>query len=94
MLVVLCHGYQGSSYDMTLIKRWISLQLPDAYFLASKSNEFDTDGDIRQMGRNLAEEIEKYIGNYLEEYEQDNVIINLVGHSMGGIIARSALPHL
>ena len=46
------------------------------------------------MGRNLAEEIEKYIKNYLEEYEQENVIINLVGHSMGGIIARSAIPHL
>lgn len=30
----------------------------------------------------------------MEEYEQENVIINLVGHSMGGIIARSALPHL
>ena len=47
MLVVMCHGYQGSSYDMSLIKRWINLQLPDAYFLASKSNEFDTDGDIK-----------------------------------------------
>jgi predicted alpha/beta-fold hydrolase len=23
MLVVLCHGFQGSSYDMLLIKRWI-----------------------------------------------------------------------
>ena len=30
----------------------------------------------------------------MEEYEGDNVIINMVGHSMGGIIARAALPHL
>jgi hypothetical protein len=30
----------------------------------------------------------------MEEYEQDNVIINMVGHSMGGIINRAALPHL
>ena len=55
MLVVLCHGYQGSSYDMTLIKRWIQQQLPDAYYLTSKSNEGDTDGDIKIMGQNLAD---------------------------------------
>jgi len=30
----------------------------------------------------------------MEEYEQENVIINFVGHSMGGIIARAALPYL
>jgi len=30
----------------------------------------------------------------MDEYEQENVIINLVGHSMGGIIARAALPYL
>jgi triacylglycerol esterase/lipase EstA (alpha/beta hydrolase family) len=94
MLVVMCHGYQGSSYDMGLIKRWVQIQLPDAYYLIARSNEGDTDGDIKVMGKNLAEEIDKYIETYMEEYEQENVIINLVGHSMGGIIARSALPHL
>lgn len=30
----------------------------------------------------------------MEQYEQENVIINFVGHSMGGIIARAALPYL
>jgi len=30
----------------------------------------------------------------MEEYEQENVIINLVGHSMGGVIARASLVHL
>jgi hypothetical protein len=38
MLVVLCHGYQGSYYDMALIKRWIQLELPDAYYLISRCN--------------------------------------------------------
>jgi triacylglycerol esterase/lipase EstA (alpha/beta hydrolase family) len=94
MLVVLCHGFQGSSYDMHLIKRWIMKQIPDAYFLIAKSNEDNTEGDIRLMGKKVAEEIESYISNYMEEYEQENVIINLVCHSMGGIIARAALPHL
>lgn len=94
MLVVLCHGYQGSSYDMGLIKRWIQVQLPDAYYLLSRCNEGGTDGDISKMGADLAQEVEKFISNYMEEYEQDNVVINLVGHSMGGIIARAAIPHL
>lgn len=57
MLVVLCHGYQGSSYDMMLIKRWIQDSLPDAYYMISRCNEDDTDGDIRLMGQKLAEEI-------------------------------------
>lgn len=55
MLVVLCHGYQGSSFDMALIKRWIQVQLPEAYYLVSRCNEYDTDGDIKKMGKNLAE---------------------------------------
>lgn len=54
MLVVLCHGFQGSSYDMMLIKRWIMQQLPQAYYLVSKSNEDSTEGDIRVMGKKVA----------------------------------------
>lgn len=65
MLVVLCHGFQGSSYDMYLIKRWIMRQIPDAYFLIAKSNEDNTEGDIRIMGKKVAEEIENYISNYM-----------------------------
>ena len=65
MLVVLCHGFQGSSYDMLLIKRWIMQQLPQAYYLVSKSNEDSTEGDIRTMGKKVAEEIENYINNYM-----------------------------
>lgn len=51
----------------------------------------DTDGDITIMGFRLAEEIKSYIAKNVEE---DEVIINMVGHSMGGVIARAALQHL
>lgn len=94
MLVVLFHGFQGSSYDMLLIKRWILKQLPDAYFLISKANEDNTQGDIGKMGKKAADQIQNFISNYMEEYQQENVIINMVGHSMGGIIARATIPHL
>ena len=43
------------------------------------------------MGTKLADEIKYYIRAYMDE---DSVIINFVGHSMGGIIARSSFKHL
>jgi hypothetical protein len=55
MLVVLSHGFQGSSYDMTLIRRWIQATLPDAYYLTARSNEDNTETDISLMGKRLAE---------------------------------------
>jgi triacylglycerol esterase/lipase EstA (alpha/beta hydrolase family) len=61
-------------------------------FLNSTCNEFDTNGDIELMGKNLADEIKIYINRFIDNEKE--VIINLVGHSMGGIIARAALPHL
>ena len=54
MLIVLCHGYQGNSYDMNLIKRWIKEQLPDAHYLVSRCNEDETDTDIKKLGKNLS----------------------------------------
>ena len=44
------------------------------------------------MGKKLADEIKLYINRFIDN--QKEVIINLVGHSMGGIIARAALPYL
>jgi len=46
MLVVLCHGFQGSSYDMGIIHKGIKAQLPNASFLLARSNETDTETDI------------------------------------------------
>lgn len=43
------------------------------------------------MGERLAKEIRTYIKRYLSN---EKVIINFVGHSMGGVIARSSLKHL
>jgi hypothetical protein len=34
-LFVLCHGFQGSSYDVRIFKNIISIALPDALFLCS-----------------------------------------------------------
>lgn len=34
-LFVMCHGFQGSSFDMRMFKNIISIALPDAMFLCA-----------------------------------------------------------
>jgi len=53
-LFVMCHGFQGSSFDMRMFKNIISIALPEAQFLCSTANEEDTDGSIFDMGYKLA----------------------------------------
>ncbi len=38
MLVVMCHGYQGSSYDMQCAKKGLKKHLPLANYLISITN--------------------------------------------------------
>lgn len=91
MLVVMCHGFQGSQYDMLTTMRSLKEILPRANYLLSRANEENTEGDIEAMGERLSKEIKGYIHHYLDA---EKVIINFIGHSMGGIIARSSLRHL
>lgn len=78
---------------MRLLKNNIALMHSDAIFMISSANERHTDGDILQMGKRLAAEVEKYIEDQnipLESIDK----ISFIGHSLGGIIIRAALPHL
>lgn len=58
----------------------------------SASNEKETEGDIGEMGERLATEVRTYIAAFCAA----NCITKLsfVGHSLGGLIIRAALPHL
>jgi pimeloyl-ACP methyl ester carboxylesterase len=91
-VVVLVHGFQGNAFDMRLFKNNLSVVYPDALFLSSSSNEDCTDGDINVMGKNLATEVQAYI----TEWCPGNILgrISFVGHSLGGVIIRAALPLL
>lgn len=91
-LFVLVHGFQGTSFDMRLLKDNLSLLHPNALFLCSSSNEDSTDGNINDMGRNLAQEVKGFIQEYCTGDSPKK--ISFVGHSLGGIIIRTALPHL
>lgn len=51
-----------------------------------------TNGDIFDMGRNLAIEVKQYINEWCPGKALGK--INFIGHSLGGLIIRAALPHL
>lgn len=90
-LIVLVHGFGASSYDMRLLKNYLELLHPDAFFLCSAENESKTEGDIYEMGTNLADEVRGFIfKNSLSRLGK----ITFIGHSLGGVIIRTALPLL
>lgn len=55
----------------------------------STANESRTEGDIDGMGFRLANEMESEISR-----TKGNFKVSMMGHSMGGLIIRSALPRL
>lgn len=91
-LFVLVHGFQGNSFDMRLLKNHFSLLHPEALFLCSNSNEEATEGDIGEMGVRLAQEVTTYITQWCDKNRLGR--ISFIGHSMGGLIIRAALPYL
>ena len=91
-LYILVHGFQASYFDMVNLKNNISLFDTNATFLISTSNEGQTDGDIGEMGHRLSEEVHYFISEYCPGSACGR--INFVGHSLGGLIIRSALPYL
>ncbi len=66
MLIVLCHGFQGSSYDMSVIHKGIKRQLPNASYLIARSNENDTECDIEKMGERLADEVKRHVRGFMD----------------------------
>lgn len=65
---------------------------PEAAFLSATSNEDMTDNDIIEMGCRLASEVKNHI---IEFFPPDTLErISFVGHSLGGVIIRAALPRL
>lgn len=97
-LFVFVHGFQASSFDMRAMKNQVaSLNLPRVLCLCSSSNEELTEGSIEIMGINLAKEVKKYIKDWCYSKDQKTLYLNklsFVGHSLGGLIIRSALPQL
>uniref|UniRef100_A0A7S2KRC9 DUF676 domain-containing protein n=1 Tax=Zooxanthella nutricula TaxID=1333877 RepID=A0A7S2KRC9_9DINO len=77
---------------MRLMKNNLALLNPDAVFLASTCNEDNTDGDINDMGVRLAQEVVNYICDWCSGSALGR--LSFITHSLGGLIARAALPML
>jgi hypothetical protein len=92
-LIVVAHGYQGTGSDVRVIRNTVAIMCPQAVILTSIANEDQTEGDIGAMGIRLAMEIHEYMR---DSAKQQACIehISFISHSMGGLIVRSALPHL
>jgi hypothetical protein len=86
------HGFKGSSHDVRNIKNAIFFVQPDSVIICSSINENAMDDDIRVMGIKLAGEVLDYIAEYCSIAYLGRV--SFIGHSLGGLIIRSALPML
>lgn len=98
-LIVLAHGYQGNSFDMRLWKNTLTVKYPDHLQLSMVSNEEKTGEDIMVLGSRLADEVKKWIKEWCPKDNFSkflltifNCRISFIGHSLGGLIIRAALP--
>jgi len=101
---VLVHGFQGTGFDMRLMKNNISLLYPTALCLCSAANEDCTEGSIELMGERLAAEVRTFIQEWCsgegegvgggDNSEPPLARLSFVTHSVGGLVARAALPLL
>ena len=92
-LVVLVHGFGGTSFDVRKLRNQILLEHADVFVLSAHTNEDEaTDGDIIVMGRRLAIETQTFVHDYFPGRSLEK--LSFIGHSMGGLVIRAALPTL
>ena len=60
-LFVMAHGFGGRKFDLHLMQKVIAMEQPAAHFMHSEANQGKTDGDIKEMGTRLAQEVLLYI---------------------------------
>lgn len=87
----LLHGLEGSSMDLRCMRSMLGYHLTDYQFFLSESNEGSTTESIEVQGKRFAMEV---IDTLRSRSFPNGLKISFVGHSLGGLIVRAALPHL
>ena len=100
-LIIFVHGLDGNNTDMRTVKTYLEMGLEailksagqprsQVSYLMSSANEKDTYDDIQLMTNKLVDEILSYIKNaYFSKTHPKR--ISFVGHSLGGLLIRSAV---
>ena len=90
-LTILVHGFRGSEFDLSKLKSYLNLFLKFSHFYAIKSlmQGEGTNASLSKLGELAGNEINQYLekNKYIKH-------INIIGFSLGGVIARSMLKHL
>ena len=92
-VVVLVHGFRGSSMDLRLFRNCLVSAYPSLgpNTLLSAANEHSTEGDLASMGLRLAHEVSSFVRR--KQISARVHRLSFVGHSIGGVIIRAALAH-
>lgn len=89
-------GNHGKWYDFHAFGETVRQKLSPqhtCYVMYSKANQgMETHRGIVEMGTLLYKEIVEYATKYLKSFT--NVYFSITGHSLGGLIARSAIKHI
>lgn len=100
-LLVLVHGFQGSPSDMKTLKNNIIAVNPHSHVLLSLANSEDTECSLQSQGLRLANEVKSYINAAFLHPGPSSLFphpgpnkLSFLGHSLGGLTIRAALPHL
>ena len=90
-LTVFIHGFKGNEYDLSKIKSHLNLLLGFTHFYSIKklNSEEAAKHTIAELAKTAAEEINSFLA-FHQGYRQ----INIIGFSLGGIIARAMLPKI
>ncbi|KAJ3383910.1 hypothetical protein HDU92_003891 [Lobulomyces angularis] len=101
VLFVFVHGFMGNSLDFRHFKNQLiyynlmkkteeELNEPTFLYLNSKYNEKYTNTlNLNDLGNNLSKEIDDFVLDHCNGFEIEKM--NLVCHSLGGLISRAAL---
>ena len=85
------HGLEGTSYDMRNLRSVMQIYCPSITFYLSEINEDKTNESIDRMGMRFAQEVISYLQHFVTDQD---LRISFIGHSLGGLIVRAALPYL
>jgi len=90
-VIILVHGFQGTSLDLKVLKNYIGLLYPKCMLVDSYHNENNTGNDLEDQGFRLAKEVIGFLSRLPSGPPPQ---FSFIGHSLGGLVIRAALPYL